>query len=327
MDGFFTQARKATPASGDILFLDTETTGLMGGTGTIAFLVGVGWWERGTFQWRQYLLPDFVAEAAMLDDLAGLAEGFEVVMTFNGASFDLPLLRTRALLNRLADPCSPLVSWDLLVPGRRLWGRCLPDCRQQTLERDLLLRERSVEDIEGSLIPQVWFDFLKEGRSDMMARVLHHNQRDLAGMAGIFRQVVERAALLDLEPAPVNWREAWAMGRIAERRRSCVTAQRWMLAATVGPGAAPDSALGEARFLADAVRILKRGAHWELVRRLLVGGLRAGLAEPWVHREAAILFEHRLADLETALEHARLYGQPERITRLEAKLARKQGRI
>ncbi|PID80312.1 hypothetical protein CSB20_07875 [bacterium DOLZORAL124_64_63] len=325
--GFFTRAQEADPAGEDILFLDTETTGLMGGTGTLAFLVGVGWWERGAFQWRQYLLPDFVAEAAMLEDLTGLAAGFQVVATFNGASFDLPLLRTRALMNRLPDPCARLVGWDLLVPGRRLWGLRLPDCRQQTLERHLLDWKRTAKDIDGSLIPQVWFDFLKEGRSDMMARVLHHNQRDLVGMAGIFRQVARRAELLESEPAPGHWRDAWALGRIAERRRSAAAAERWILAATEGSCAAPEAALREARFVADAVRILKRGAHWERVRRLLGGCLRAGLREPWVHREAAILYEHRLGRLQDALEHARLCGEADRIARLEKKQARIQGRI
>ena len=327
LNGFFTRADEARPGIEDILFLDTETTGLMGGTGTIAFLVGVGWWERDAFQWRQYLLPDFVTEAAMLEDLAGLAEGFQVVMTFNGASFDLPLIRTRALMNRVPDPCAALVSWDLLVPGRRLWGMTLPDCRQQTLERHLLNMERTVDDIEGSLIPQVWFDFLKEGRSDMMARVLHHNQRDLVGMAGLFAEVLSRARRLVEVDAAGTWREAWALGRIAERRRCGEAAQRWMLAATEGEAAAPEAALGEARFVADAVRILKRGARWETVRRLLAGCLRAGLDEAWVHREAAILFEHRLELLDEALEHARLCGEADRVARLEKKLAHLQGRI
>ncbi len=327
LDGFFTRAHEASPGPDGILFLDTETTGLMGGTGTIAFLVGVGWWERGAFQWRQYLLPDFVAEVSMLDDLAGLAEGFEVVMTFNGASFDLPLLRTRALLNRLPDPCGPLVGWDLLVPGRRLWRRSLPDCRQQTLERYLLGWERTEEDIDGSLIPQVWFDFLRDGQSDMMLRVLHHNQRDLVGMAGIFQRVLDKADRLEIGPHQESWREAWSLGRIAEVRRHNEMAARWLQAAVSGPCRAPDAALSEGRFVADAVRILKREACWNLIRDLLNGALRAGLQDSWVHREAAILYEHRLGLMAKALEHARLCGETDRINRLESRLAREQGSI
>lgn len=326
LGGFFTRAAEARPTPEQILFLDTETTGLAGGTGTIAFLLGVAWYSGGQLNWRQYLLPDFGAESAMLTDLAHLTTSFRVVMTYNGASFDLPLLRTRALLNRLPEPCADLVVWDLLVPGRRLWGRILADCRQQTLEAHLLDMIRSGEDIPGAQIPQVWFDFLRDGKEEAMARVLYHNQRDLVGMAGIFQRVVGQARRLYRPDPSADWREAWSLGRIAEHRRQNDLAAEWLLAAVSAPGAVPASRLGEGRFLADSVRILKRRAHWTPIRSLLEGALRAGLQHEWIHREAAILFEHRLGWLQLALDHARSCDDPHRVQRLEVKMARQQGR-
>ncbi len=324
LDGFFTRASEASPDLEDILFLDTETTGLSGGTGTIAFLVGVGWFKNSTFISRQYFLPDFSHEYAMLADLTRLAEKFKVVMTFNGASFDLPLLRTRGLMNRLKDPCGSLTSWDLLVPGRRLWGRILPDCRQQTLEKALLKIERDSGDIDGALIPQTWFDFLLTGNGDMIARVLYHNQRDLLGMVGIFGNVLTRARQLeDNETSVLNWQEAWALGRVAEKARLQDKAAFWLERAFVLPENSGDGKELEGRFIADALRILKRQGCWLLVEDIIVTGLDCGLDESWLHREAAILYEHRLCRLELALGFAERCDEPARVERLKKKIRKK----
>jgi len=324
LDGFFTRASEASPDLEDILFLDTETTGLSGGTGTIAFLVGVGWFKNTTFISRQYFLPDFSHEYAMLADLTRLAEKFKVVMTFNGASFDLPLLRTRGLMNRMKDPCGSLTSWDLLVPGRRLWGRILPDCRQQTLEKALLEIKRGSGDIDGSLIPQTWFDFLQTGDSDMIARVLHHNQRDLMGMVGIFGNVLTRARQLeDNETAVLNWQEAWALGRVAEKARLKKKAAFWLERAFVLPETPGDGKELESRFIADALRILKRQGCWFLVEEIIVTSIDGGLDESWLYREAAILYEHRICRLELALEFAGRCDEPARLERLEKKIKKK----
>jgi uncharacterized protein len=318
--GFFTRAEEASPGLEDVLFLDTETTGLAGGTGTLAFLVGVGWIRDDTFHSLQYFLPDFVHEARMLEDLTALAKDFEVVMTFNGASFDLPLLRTRALMNRLADPCGELVSWDLLVPGRRLWGKTFADCRQQTLENGLLDLQRGPDDIEGALIPQTWFDFVKTGNTGLLANVLHHNQKDLLGMVGIFAQVLDMARRLhDNASGNDTWREAWALGRIAEKSRLTGTAANWMQRAVSDSRILGDGGFESRPFVADALRLLKRQGDWELVEKVIVEAFAAGHIEPWLHREAAILYEHRLVRLEIALSHAHRCGEPARVQRLETK--------
>jgi len=321
---FFSRTADFCPGPEDLLFLDTETTGLAGGTGTIPFLVGVSWWEQGALTTRQYFLPDPGHEAAMLQDLSHLAGGFGLVVTFNGAAFDLPLLRTRARLNRLADPLAELVGWDLLVPGRRLYGNRLPDCRQQTLEREICGLRRESGDIEGSRIPQTWFDFLATGQAGLLPRVMTHNRRDMVGMARLFEIVTTAARRLEQIPLPtagLDWRDGWALGRICERRKMGASALACLdFAVAAAPRRGPEG-LGDPRFLADAVRILKRGLDWTLVERVIGHGLGAGLDEPWLHREAAILYEHRLVDLPKALDHAVKSGEDHRVKRLQTRVS------
>jgi uncharacterized protein YprB with RNaseH-like and TPR domain len=322
---FFSRPVDFEAQSCQILFLDTETTGLAGGTGTIPFLVGVSWWENGGLTTRQYFLPEPGHEAAMLHELSLLAAGFRIVLTFNGASFDLPLLRTRARLNRLADPMSDLVVWDLLVPVRRLYSNRLPDCRQQTLEREICHLQRTEGDIEGSRIPQVWFDFLATGQAGLLSRVMTHNHRDMVGMGRLFNLVAGAAQSLvrGIDPAGrLNWLDGWALGKICERRRDTDSALACLqVSVATAPRDGPHG-LGDPRFLADAVRILKRGGDWLLVESVINDGLAAGVDEPWLHREAAILYEHRLIQRPKALDHALKSGEDHRVARLRRLLDR-----
>ena len=316
---FFSRTVDFEVDPGQILFLDTETTGLAGGTGTIPFLVGVSWWEKGGLATRQYFLPGPGHEAAMLHELSVLAAGFRIVVTFNGASFDLPLLRTRSRLNRLDDPLAGLVVWDLLVPSRRLYGNRLPDCRQQTLEREICLLLRTEGDIEGSRIPQVWFDFLASGQAGLLSRVMTHNHRDMLGMGQLFNLVTAAAHSLENgigQADNLNWRDGWALGRISERRRDTDSALACLGASVASAPRHGSGGHGDPRFLADAVRILKRGGDWLLVERVINDGLSAGVDEPWLHREAAILYEHRLVEWPKALDHALKSGEDHRVARL-----------
>ena len=111
----------ADAPGGPLLFLDLETTGLAGGAGTYAFLVGCGWFDGGVFRVRQFVLTSFAAEQALLEDAAALMRGAGVLVTYNGKTFDAPLIDTRFLFHRLAAPCGDLTHLDLLHPARRLW--------------------------------------------------------------------------------------------------------------------------------------------------------------------------------------------------------------
>lgn len=310
------------PAREEILFVDTETTGLAGGTGTLAFLVGVAWWEGSELVVRQLFLPGPGREAGMLCALGEWAAPFTVAVTYNGAAFDLPLLRTRALMNRRPDPLAHLLSWDLLPACRRLWGRSLPDCRQQTIEGAACGLVRGEGDIEGARIPEVWRGWLAGDPADELLCVLRHNRRDLAGMAHILGRVCGEGEAVSrpANDAGGDWRRAWALARVAERRRDDAAAAGWMLALLAG-NALLEAGLQTRPLAVDAVRILKRRRHWPEVEVVLHAALAAG-AGRWAHREAAILYEHRLPRLDEALRHARLAGEPDREERLRRRTAR-----
>jgi uncharacterized protein YprB with RNaseH-like and TPR domain len=320
--GILSRNADRRPARERVLLMDTETTGLAGGTGTLAFLVGVAWWEGADLVVRQLLLPGPGREAAMLCALAEWAAPFQVVATFNGAAFDLPLLRTRALMNRRHDPLAHLLSWDLLPACRRLWGRILPDCRQQTVEAKVCGLARGAGDIEGARIPEVWRAWLAGEGTDELLCVLRHNRWDLAGMAWILDHLCSASAAASCAPEAggADWRRAWSLAKVAERRRDDGLAADWVAAALAAGG------LGASRpaapsFVTDAVRMLKRARRWLDLETLLAEALAQG-AGAWAHREAAILYEHRLARLETALGHACRCGEPGREERLRRRLAR-----
>ena len=173
------------------LFLDTETSGLAGGTGTFAFLIGVGFVEEDRFRVTQFLLRNPLGEAAMLGELAVLATGRRDLVTYNGGSFDLPLLETRFALNGVASPFRNARHLDLLHPARRLFKPRHDNARLSTLERELLEVERD-DDIPGDRIPQVFFDFLRYGHHPAMESVLAHNRYDIVTLAALALRALER---------------------------------------------------------------------------------------------------------------------------------------
>src|SRR5438445_5369394 len=166
-----------------LLFLDTETTGRAGGTGTSAFLVGAGWIEGDVFVVVQHFMRDLDEEPALLAALAPLLERAGGVVTFNGAGFDLPLLETRFIMARRRWPAT-LPHLDLLRPSRRVWTSRFADCRLATLEREVIGVARA-DDIPGALIPALYFDFLRSRRAGPLGRVLAHNRDDILSLVGL----------------------------------------------------------------------------------------------------------------------------------------------
>ncbi len=167
-----------------IAFLDTETTGLAGGTGTVAFLVGVGRMTDRGFRVKQYVMRDFSEEASMLHALAEDLKDAEVLVTYNGKSYDEPLLATRYTLARIRPPFGRLEHLDLLHGARRLWKLRFDSCKLVELESQILgyIREG---DVAGGFIPQIYFDYLKTRRPAAMKGVLHHNQLDILSLAAL----------------------------------------------------------------------------------------------------------------------------------------------
>ncbi len=170
--------------SGGLLFLDTETTGLAGGTGTLPFLLGLARIEGEVLRLRQFFLTGFKGEAALLEQALPWYRQARHLVTFNGKCFDLPLLVTRYRLARRAEPFGPLGHIDLLYPTRRAFARNWPDCRLQTAERRLLGFVRS-DDLPGHLVPQAWFDFVRLGAADRVPAILLHNRWDLVSLAAL----------------------------------------------------------------------------------------------------------------------------------------------
>ena len=187
------------------LFLDTETTGLAGGTGTTAFLVGVGQFAEEAFVVRQYFLRGPHEETAMLKQLQALVGQSHGLITFNGKSFDIPLLRTRAVLNRLPVDFARLLHLDVLHAARRLWKEQYGDCSLGGLE-SRVLQLRRTHDIPGALIPQIYFDFLRYGEASQLPEVFSHNRQDIVSMAALLvrmAQLVQHPLRRDHE-APIT---------------------------------------------------------------------------------------------------------------------------
>jgi uncharacterized protein YprB with RNaseH-like and TPR domain len=177
------------------LFLDTETTGISGGTGTYAFMVGIAWWDAGGLQVEQFFMRDLDEEYSLLLELSERMSERSVLVTFNGKSFDWPLLETRYRMTRSIAACTPKLHLDLLHSARQLWRPRLGSVRLQDLERHVLSDTRALDwsrhdDIDSSLIPQMYFDYLRGGSPEPLAGVFRHNQMDLRGLAALAGKIL-----------------------------------------------------------------------------------------------------------------------------------------
>lgn len=170
-----------------LVLFDTETTGLAGGTGTRAFMIGVGDWHEGAFRERQLLITTLAGEAAMLDHLASWLRPDAVLVSYNGKSYDAPLLKTRFRLHQRACPLEGLMHIDLLHPVRRRWRGAWENCRLATAERQLLQVVRE-DDLPGAEAPAAWLGFLRGGSAGPLHRVARHNSQDLRSLGGILHR-------------------------------------------------------------------------------------------------------------------------------------------
>jgi uncharacterized protein len=174
----------------DGLFLDTETTGLMGGTGTFPFLIGLGWFESDSFVTCQLFARDFSEEAAMLKYLSELASVRQFLVTFNGKTYDLNLLATRFILNRCRDTLTNMPHIDLLHPSRRILAHRLENARLSTIETHVLGVERD-GDVPGFEIPQRYFDWLRQRDGRLLEDVFTHNRLDIVSLASLLKYLTD----------------------------------------------------------------------------------------------------------------------------------------
>jgi uncharacterized protein YprB with RNaseH-like and TPR domain len=202
-------------------FLDTETTGLAGGSGTYAFLIGVGRITRDGFRVRQFFMRDYVEERSVLAALEAHLNEFEVLITYNGKSYDQPLLETRYRMTRHKPPFGRLSHLDLLFGARRLWKLRLESCRLIQLERQILgvFREG---DVPGELIPYVYFEYLRSREAQRLVPIFHHNAMDILTLACL--TAIVPAAFRSTDPA--------SLLRAGVRRGEDLAGiARWLLAA------------------------------------------------------------------------------------------------
>ena len=169
----------------EFAFLDTETSGLSGGTGTYAFLVGVARFVDGQFLLRQFFMRDPAEEPALLEGLANFLAPCKALVTFNGKAFDAPLLTTRYSMHRIPVPYRGYSHLDLLPLARRLWRDRLPSRALKYLEENILGLTRSTDEVPGYEIPWLYFDYLRTGDARPLAGVFYHNAMDVVAMAAL----------------------------------------------------------------------------------------------------------------------------------------------
>jgi len=204
------------------LFLDTETTGLAGGTGTYAFLIGLAWWDAGGLQIEQLFMRDFAEEHSLLHELAARITERPVLVTFNGKSFDWPLLESRFTMTRSIAAPRLSAHLDLLHPARALWKLRLGSVRLSDLERHVLdaprLGWRRDDDISSALIPQFYFDYLRGGSAEPLVGVARHNQMDLRGLAALFGKINSLLGAQKNADDEIDSRDLFGLSRFLQRR-------------------------------------------------------------------------------------------------------------
>lgn len=202
-------------------FLDTETTGLAGGSGTYAFLIGVGRITQRGFALRQFFLREYAEEKSMLAALSKHLEEFDVLVTYNGKTYDQPLLETRYRMNRQPPPFGRLPHIDVLHGARRIWKLRFENCKLSHLERQVLGFERE-GDLPGELIPYVYFEYLRSGEAQRLVPIFHHNAIDILTLG----------CLTALVPAAFRATDAESLAGLGFRRgEEYLGIGRWCLAA------------------------------------------------------------------------------------------------
>jgi uncharacterized protein len=280
------------------LFLDTETTGLAGGSGTYAFLVGIAWWEGGGLEIEQFFMREYSEERPLLFALRERIAEHPVVVTFNGKSFDWPLLETRYRMSRKISSPTPRAHLDFLHPARNLWRLRLGSVRLSELERHVLGWDRGADLLAG-LIPQIYFDYLRGDPPERLVPVLNHNQMDLRGLAALSSRIL--SLLSDAETLGQDGLELFGVSRICEKRGKHTRARN-LYEKSIASSLPSETDRAARRSLA---RLAKRQGDFELACELwkdAVGNSRHGYE---AYEQLAIYYERKARDPEQARQVVR----------------------
>lgn len=283
------------------LFFDTETTGLSGGTGTVAFLIGVGRVENGELVVRQFLMPGYAAEFALLERVNRLAEGCDTAVTFNGKSFDVPLLASRCLMNRMQNPIGEMRQLDLIYPARRVWKMRLKDCSLANIE-EKALGVRRKNDLPGSEVPERYFTFLKTQDMRLLTDIVEHNRQDIVSLVmlllklyAVYDSPIEQTSMLDV----------FSLGRALDRQGERQEAGKCYRLAARPPSMTSMESLSEMRAAPAANRnlsiLLRREGDQAGAQKVWREMIRRGQLGVFPYVELAKALEHREGNLEEAL--------------------------
>ena len=275
-----------------VLFLDTETTGLSGGAGTVAFEVGIGFLESRGMVIRQYVMRDYSEEAAMLQEIAALIRRFDTLVTFNGKSFDLPLLESRLVMNRIRMQVTQMPHLDLLHAARRVYKLRLKRCNLSSLE-EAVLGQRRKDDLPGSQVPQRYFDYIKTREFALLEDVLRHNFDDVKSLAALTGHLCTAFRI----PETVEYAEdLFGIGRTLLRGGHVKKAR--LCFKRLGRG--PMSAQAQMHLAAS----YKKEKEWTQVVSSCQDMISCGAGGIWPYVELAKYYEHIAKDNVSALRYA-----------------------
>ncbi len=316
------------------VFLDLETTGLAGGTGTVPFLVGLGYFRDGMFRVGQFFLGDLAEEERLIDELAHFLKELEVqsVVTYNGKAFDLPILETRFILHRRPFPLAGLPHLDFLFSARGLWRLKYESCRLCHLAREIVQAERG-EDIPSAEVPVRYFQYLRSGDFSLLEPVLYHNQEDILSLLGI---ITAGAVLAAHDPEAAERGELDAMDLVGvarlHERAGNVEKSVTLFETALRSGLAGETSVRVKRKLSSH---FKRSKDWS--RAVTIWQEMTSGNDPACFRELAMYYEHREKNYGEALKAAEEglavsmdYSSElrrdfeKRIERLKVKMKRKQ---
>ena len=292
---FAKDKRLATLSPEGALFIDTETTGLSSGAGTLPFLIGCGFFEDGVLVVEQYFCREPSEEPAQLEALAARLAKATYLVSFNGKSFDMPLVNTRFIINKAKNPAYNLPHLDLLHVCRRIFKRRLNDRSLQNLERVILGFERE-GDIPGAMIPDAYRDYLFGHGEAQIAAILEHNLLDivaLAALGGVLDEIYnDPDAVADVADHLGLAKEAFGAGED--------DIGHMHLDAAEDGGAVDDRRIA---LHMKARTALRQKKYFEAVAHYLKA-VELDAVDVEAHLQLAKLYEHRVKDYDKALQHA-----------------------
>lgn len=273
----------------DLVFIDAETTGLSGGTGTFAFMLGLGWFDQSNaFHVKQLFLPGPAAEGAFLTVLEEELVPFTTVVSFNGKSFDIPLLNNRYILHTRPSPFAEMQHIDLLHFARRLWRYRLPSRTLGELETHILQFSRGEEELPGWMAPKLYLDYLQTGDAAPLRGMFYHNQIDIVSLAALLCAIENRASF-HIERGD----EMFALAELYESRNDIPAALRAYMETTRLGG---DPHLTREAFYRMGI-IARRANDWQLAIKYWFQTADTHLA---ACIELSKYYEHQIRDLENA---------------------------